>query len=112
MTQWYAVFESKTGRLVSQGTVLGPPEVLAERELEVVEIAEQNPEGFVWNPVSRAFDIAVKVGVDPRAELEQLVARIEAAQTIEEAKVAAAEVKGKLDDPAIPGEVIDVGGIL
>lgn len=112
MTQWFAIYEAGTGRLVSQATVLASPEELEERGLEVKPIRAQNPDGKVWNPKTLDFDIDVPIPVDTRAELDQLVARIEAASTIEEAKVAAAEVKGKLDDVAVPGDVIDVGGQL
>lgn len=107
MTQWFAVVDDKSGRLVSQGTVLADP---LPDGLVAVEIVEQNPEGFAWNEATRAFDIALKAPLDAKAELAQLVARIEAAQDITEAKAAAAEVKGKLDEAS--GAVADVGVIL
>jgi len=112
MTIWYAVFDEKDGRLVSQGTVIADP---LPEGLAVVEIPEQNPEGFAWNPQTRAFDVPVKPPLNVVDELEALVARIEAASTIEEAKVAAAESKGKLEDEKGVGAIdapVDLGGIV
>lgn len=107
MTIWYGIYEDKTGRLVSQGTVIADP---LPEGLVAVEIAEQNPEGFAWNPETRAFDIPLKAPLDTKTELAQLVARIEAAQDLTAAKLAAADVKVKLEDAGV--DVVDVGVIL
>lgn len=101
MTIWYAVFDEKTGRLVSQGSVLADP---LPEGLTAVEIPEQNPEGLAWNVETRAFDIPIAPPLDSKVELAQLVAKIEAARDLTEAKTAAAEVKGKLEEAA--GDVI------
>lgn len=112
MTIWYGVYEEKSGRLVSQGTVLADP---LPDGLVAVEIAEQNPEGFLWNEKSRAFDIPVKPPVSTEAELAKLVAAIEAAPDLTAAKVAAADAKVKLEEAQTgveaTADVVD-GGVL
>lgn len=57
MADWYAVYKTDTGELVSTGTSVGSPEELAERGFASV-VLDAAPGDRVWNPTNLDFDPA------------------------------------------------------
>lgn len=80
--QWYAIYDEKTGELVSTGTVVADDKHLKANGLKKKKIDKQPDEKHVWHPGEQKLVAAPLPEVDDRAslhaQLDDVLARLRA----------------------------------